>query len=86
MVSKELVDMIEERNALNLKIREQMAREMSLSAMVNNGIDVDNADIVDHHKGECYGGKWISEFVPGFGDYYYETEYDGKYLHAEYRA
>ena len=56
-----------------------------------DGMDSDSADITDYYVGEvnsfedAEGREWCDQYQVGedsfYGDYYWETEYSGKYLH-----
>lgn len=83
-IQKDIVDKIELRNRLNEEIKEWAEEHLDL-----DGMDIDCADIVDYHTGNEQGTEeckeWCDQTCMGedwyAGDYYWETEYAGKYLH-----
>lgn len=85
----EMVDKIEQRNALNKEICEWCAENLDI-----DGMDPDNADITDYHTGEEQGDdgcdEWCDQTCLGedwyAGEYYWETEYEGKYLHMTFNC
>ena len=86
-ISKEIVDKIEQRNALNEEITKWCKENLEM-----DGMDPDFADITEYHTGNEQGGdnckEWCDQTCRGedwyTGDYYWETEYEGKYLHMEF--
>ena len=86
-IPKEIVDKIEQRNALNEEIAEWCKENLEL-----DGMNYDFADITDYHTGGEQGGddckEWCDQTCKGEdwyeGDDYWETEYEGKYLHMEF--
>ena len=86
-IPKEIVDKIEQRNRLNEEIRAWCNENLDSDL---DGMDSDFADITDHYDGEVNsfgeeGREWCDQYQHGedsfSGDYYWETEYLGKYLH-----
>ena len=85
-IPKEIVDKIEQRNRLNEEIKAWCNENLDM-----DGMDSDSADITDHYVGEvnsfenAEGREWCDQYQVGedsfYGDYYWETEYLGKYLH-----
>ena len=84
-IPKKIVDKVEQRNKLNEEIRAWCQENLDM-----DGMDSDYANIMDRHKGkeqeteECK--EWCDQYDGYFeddcyGDYYWETEYPGKYLH-----
>lgn len=87
-IPKEIVDKIELRNALNEEIREWCKKNIDI-----NGMDIKSADITDKHIGEEQGTDDCKEWCDQVhqeedwcvGDYFWETEYEGKkYLHMPF--
>lgn len=86
-IPKEIVDKIEQRNALNEEIREWCEGNIDI-----DGMDTDSADITDEHFGKEQGNddckEWCDQICQGedwyTGDYFWETEYEGKYLHMKF--
>lgn len=86
-ITKEIVDKIEQRNQLNEEITKQCKDNLDME-----GMDVDNATIENYHTGQEQGSKkckeWCDQKRMGedwyIGDYYWETEYKGKYLHMPF--
>lgn len=86
-IPKEIVDKIEQRNALNEEIAEWCKENLEM-----DGMNSDFADITDYHTGGEQGvddcKEWCDQICKGEdwyeGDYYWETEYDGKYLHMDF--
>lgn len=86
-IPKEIVDKIEQRNALNEEIAKWCKENLEM-----DGMNSDFADITDYHTGgeqgrdDCKG--WCDQTCKGEdwyeGDYYWETEYEGKYLHMDF--
>ncbi len=86
-IPKEIVDKIEQRNTLNEEIEEWCNKNLDM-----DGMDSNYADITD----EYYGGEqgtdeckeWCDQLCMGedwyVGDYYWETEYEGRYLHMKF--
>lgn len=85
-IPKEIVDKIEQRNRLNEEIRAWCNKNLCM-----DGMDSDSADITDHYVGEVNsfedeeGREWCDQYQVDedsfYGDYYWETEYSGKYVH-----
>ncbi len=86
-IPKEIVDKIEQRNALNEEIAKWCKKNLDMS-----GMDSDSADITDcyigNEQGEDDCKEWCDQICMGedwyMGDYYWETEYEGKYLHMKF--
>ena len=86
-IPKEIVDKIEQRNALNEEIAKWCKKNLDMS-----GMDSDSADITDcyigNEQGEDDCKEWCDQICMGedwyTGDYYWETEYEGKYLHMKF--
>lgn len=86
-IQKDIVDKIELRNRLNEEIKEWAEEHLDL-----DGMDIDCADIVDYHTGNKQGTEeckeWCDQTCIGedwyMGDYFWETECAGKYLHMEF--
>lgn len=88
LIPKEIVDKIEQRNALNEEIAKWCKENLEM-----DGMNSDFADITDYHTGGEQGRdgckEWCDQTCKGEdwyeGDYYYwETEYEGKYLHMDF--
>ena len=87
LIPKEIVDKIEQRNALNEEIAKWCKENLEM-----DGMNSDFADITDYHTGGEQGGddckEWCDQTCKGEdwyeGDYYWETECKGKYLHMEF--
>lgn len=87
-IPKEIVDKIEQRNRLNEEIRVWCNENLDME-----GMNSDFADITDYYAGEVNSfedeeREWcdqnqVSESL-FYGDYYWQTEYSGKYLHMEF--
>lgn len=86
-IPKEIVEKFELRNRLNEELNEWCDEEFEAE---DYGYYVDHADITDFYAGErCDDNGYERHVVQcvGFceddfyGDIYYETEVDGKYLH-----
>ncbi len=86
-IPKVIVDKIQQRNALNKEIHEWLAENVDLE-----GMNTMLADIVEETLGDEQGTEgckeWCDQVCLGedwyFGNYYWETEYPGKYLHMEF--
>lgn len=86
-IPKKIVDMIEQRNALNKEIKNWMKKHIDLE-----GMNPMLADITKYHRGKEQGTstckEWCiqSQFGEDWfsGEYYWETEYEGKFLHMDY--
>lgn len=86
-IPKEIVDKIEQRNALNEEIGKWCNENLDM-----DGMDSDYADITDYHTGKEQSGEtckeWCDQQQLGedwyVGDYYWTTEYKGKYLHMKF--
>lgn len=80
-IPKEIVDKIEQRNALNEEIERWCRKSLEM-----DGMDSDFADITDCHTGNEQGEEDCKEWCDQecMGDYYWETEYEGKYLHMQF--
>jgi hypothetical protein len=86
-IPKEIVDKIEQRNALNEEIGKWCNENLDM-----DGMDSDYADITDYHTGQEQSGEvckeWCAQQQLGedcyVGDYYWITEYEGKYLHMKF--
>lgn len=86
-IPKEIVDKIEQRNALNEEIEEWCSKNLDM-----DGMDSNYADITDEYDGEEQGTdkckEWCDQLCRGedwyVGDYYWETEYEGRYLHMKF--
>ena len=86
-IPKAIVDKIQQRNELDKEIHEWLKENVDLE-----GMDTRNADIVDDVSGNKQGTEereeWCDQRCLGedwyMGDYYWETEYPGKYLHMEF--
>lgn len=86
-IPKEIVDKIEQRNALNEEIAKWCRKNLDMS-----GMDSDYADITDCYTGNEQGEEDCKEWCDQIcrvedwytGDYYWETEYEGKYLHMKF--
>lgn len=86
-IPKAIVDKIQQRNELDKEIHEWLKENVDLE-----GMDTRNADIVDDVSGDKQGTEereeWCDQRCIGedwyMGDYYWETEYPGKYLHMEF--
>lgn len=87
-IPKEIVEMIEERNRLDEKIKNWCEENLDMS-----GMNSKFAEIVDYHNGEEQGTddckEWCNQYVGFFeddfyGDYYWETENENKFLHMEF--
>lgn len=87
-IPKEIVEKVEKRNKFNEEIRAWCQENLEM-----DGMDSDCADITDHHNGdeqwteECkeWCEQWTGYLGDDFyGDYYWETECPGKYLHMHF--
>lgn len=88
-IPKEIVDKIEQRNRLNEEIKAWCNENLDM-----DGMDSDSADITDYYAGEVNsfedeeGREWCDQYQVGedsfYGDYYWKTEYSGKYVHMEF--
>ena len=88
-IPKEIVDKIEQRNRLNEEIRAWCNENLNM-----DGMNSDFADITDYYAGDVNSfegeeeSEWCDQYQIGedsfSGDYYWETEYLGKYLHMEF--
>ena len=88
-IPKEIVDKIEQRNRLNEEIKAWCNENLDME-----GMNSDYADITDHYDGEVNsfedeeGREWCDQYQIDedsfYGDYYWETEYSGKYLHMRF--
>ena len=86
-IPKEIVDKIEQRNALNKEISKWCRKNLDM-----DGMDTDSANITDYHTGQEQGTQhckeWCDQHCLGedwyVGHYYWETEYKGKYLHMDF--
>lgn len=86
-ILKDIVDKIELRNRLNEEIREWMEDHLDL-----DGMDVDGANIADYYTGNEQGTEECKEWCDQtcldedwyIGDYFWETECTGKYLHMRF--
>lgn len=87
LIPKEIVDKIEQRNALNEEIAKWCKENLEM-----DGMNSDFVDITDYHTGGEQGRddckEWCDQTCKGEdwyeGDYYWETEYEGKYLHMDF--
>ena len=88
-IPKQIVDMIEERNKLNKEIKEWCEENLDM-----DGMDSKYADITNHYKGNEQGTEDCKEWCDQrciyedwySGHYYWETEYEGKYLHMDFEV
>ncbi len=86
-IPKEIVDKIELRNNLNEEIKEWCEENIDIE-----GMNPRYADITDYHTGDDQGTdegrEWSDQTILGedwfCGEYYWETEYEGKYLHMSF--
>lgn len=86
-IPKEIVDKIEQRNALNEEIEEWCSKNLYM-----DGMDSNYAGITAEYSGEEQGTdeckEWCDQLCMGedwyVGDYYWETEYEGRYLHMKF--
>lgn len=86
-IPKKIIDKIEQRNALNKEIREWCKENIDI-----NGMNTDFADVVNEYHGYEQGNydcqEWCDQISQGedwyVGDYFWETEYEGKYLHMAF--
>lgn len=87
-VPKLIIAAIELRNQLNTMIREWVKKNVEDL----EGLDIDHADITTSHKGKeqfVNGAReWCLQFTAYedsyYGEYYWETEEPGKYLHMHF--
>ena len=79
-IPKEIVDKIEQRNALNEEIENWFKENLEM-----DGMDSDYVDITEYHTGNEQGGdnckEWCDQTCMGED---WETEYEGKYLHMKF--
>lgn len=86
-IPKEIVDKIEQRNALDNEIKEWCKNNLDM-----DGMDSKHAEITDYHTGDEQGTEERKEWCEQWcnyedwysGHYYWETEYKGKYLHMDF--
>ena len=86
-IPKQIVDMIEERNKLNKEIEEWCKENLNM-----DGMDSKYADITNYYTGNEQGTEDCKEWCDQHciyedwyaGHYYWETEYEGKYLHTDF--
>lgn len=87
-IPKEIVEIIEERNRLNKEIKNWCEENLDME-----GMDSKFADIVDYHNGEEQGTddrkEWCDQSVgylgdDFYGDYFWETECENKFLHMDF--
>lgn len=83
-IPKEIVDKIEQRKVLDKEIKIWCEENLDM-----DGMDSKYAKITDFHTGKEQGTEKCKEWCDQTcsyedwygGDYYWETEYEGKYLH-----
>lgn len=88
-IPKEIVDKIEQRNALDEEIEVWCKNNLDTS-----GIDSKHAEITEEHTGKEQGTEECREWCDQTwiyedwyrGNYYWETEYDGKFLCMEFEV
>lgn len=83
-IPKTIVEKIEQRNRLNEEISEWCKNNLDMK-----GMDADLAKIKAYHTGEEQSSRECKEWcdqmnIDGIGDYYWETECKGKYLHMAF--
>lgn len=86
-IPKEIVDKIEQRNALNKEIEKWCYENLDM-----DGMSSDYARITDFHNGNEHGTDDCKEWCDQWqiyedwyrGVYYWETEYENKYLAMDY--
>lgn len=88
-IPTEIVDKIEQRNALDEEIKAWCKENLDM-----DGMDSKYAEITDYHKGQEKGTEECKEWRDQHcihedwyaGHYYWETEYKGKYLHMDFEV
>lgn len=88
-IPKEIVDKIEQRNALNKEIEKWCYENLDM-----DGMSSDYARITDFHNGNEQGTDDCKEWCDQWqiyedwyrGVYYWETEYENKYLAMDYEC
>ena len=86
-IPKEIVDKIEQRNALDEEIKAWCKENLDM-----DGMNSKYAEITDYHNGDEQGTEKCKEWCDQTciyedwytGDYYWETECSGKYLHMTF--
>lgn len=86
-IPEKIVDIIEQRNRLNKEIADWCKKNLDME-----GMDPDSATIETFHAGEEQktekGKEWCDQQQMGedwfVGNYYWETQYKGKYLHMPF--
>lgn len=88
-IPKEIVDKIEQRNALDEEIKAWCEENLDM-----DGMDSKYAEITDYHKGQEQGTEECKEWCEQrciyedwyAGNYYWETAYEGKYIHMYFEV
>lgn len=88
-IPKEIVDKIEQRNVLDKEIKAWCENNLNM-----DGMDSKYAEIVNLHTGKEQGTEECREWCDQIciyedwyrGNYYWETEYEGKFLCMEFEA
>ena len=88
-IPKEIVDKIEQRNALNEEIRAWCNKNLDM-----DGMSSDSAEITDFYRGDEQGTEDCKEWCDQWqiyedwfrGDYFWETECEGKFLHMPFES
>lgn len=88
-IPKEIVDKIEQRNQLNKELRKWCMENLDIESVY-----IDCAKITDFHEGQEQWTDDCKEWCDQTticedwyrGTYYWETEYEGKYLAMDYET